>query len=107
MAFRKWVYVVLSKKERILVDRLRKSGRTINEDRMHAHFRLTIRPLTTIGTECGHPVSGFDDEAFSSVRELEFNSPSRGIMITPIIVDETLAKVPADSSRYRSKDRTV
>jgi hypothetical protein len=99
--------MALRDRERILIERLKQAGRAINDDRLNAPFRLTIWPLTTVGTDWRFPVSGFDVEAFSLVKTSDFSSPIRGVMINPIIMDETLAKVPADSFRYDTRDRTI
>ena len=97
----------MSERERTLIERFKISGRGINEDRLSAPFRLTIWPLTTVGTDWSFPVSGFDVEAWSLVKTSGYASPIKGIMINPIIMDGALAKVPADSFRYDTRDATA
>jgi hypothetical protein len=99
--------MVFSKREQILIDRFKKSGRVVNEQRLNAPFRLTVRPLTTVGTAWGYPFSAFDDEAFSLVKESKFDSAIKGIMVTPIIMDEAIAKAPVDSLRYKANEKTI
>jgi hypothetical protein len=59
--------VLLSKKEQRLIDRLKASGRAINDVQLNASFRFIVRPFTTVGIMSVNLASWLEDEIFSTI----------------------------------------
>jgi hypothetical protein len=99
--------VLFSKKEQKLIDRLKASGRAINEVQLNAPFRFIVRPFTTVGIESANLASWFEDEIFATITDLEFESPITGIAIFPTIFNSEISHPPDDYLTYKKNEKSV
>jgi hypothetical protein len=99
--------MLFSKKEQKLIDRLKASGRVINDVQLNAPFRFIVRPFTTVGIESVNLGSWFEDEIFSTIRDLKFESPIAGIAIFPTIFDREISHPPDDYLTYKKNEKSV
>jgi hypothetical protein len=98
---------VLSKKEQKIIDRLKASGYVGNNVQRDAPFQFLVRPFTTVGIESLNLASWFEDDIFSAIRDLKFESPITGIAIFPTIFDNAIASAPKDYLMYKRKEMSV
>jgi hypothetical protein len=96
-----------SKREQKIIDRLKGSGRTLDVVQDDALFKFTVRFFTTVGIESRDLARWFEDEIFSAIRDLPFESPITGIAIFPTIFDSAIASAPKDYLTYKKKERSV
>lgn len=99
--------MLLSKKEQKLIDRLKASGRAINDAQLNARFMFIVRPFTTVGVMSVNLASWLEDEIFSTIKDLEFESPITGIAIFPTIFDGEISDPPADYLTYKKSEKSV
>jgi hypothetical protein len=99
--------VKFNKREQALIDRFRASGLDLNHEKGNAAFRFMVRPLTTVGIDMGNLALWFEDEAYPMVHALKFNSNIRMLMVSPTIMDGSIAKIPADHLKYRTGEKSV
>jgi hypothetical protein len=96
-----------SKKEQKLIDRLRGSGQAIHDAQLSARLKFIVRPFTTVGVETRPLASWFEDEIFSAINGLVFESRIEGIAIFPTIFDRNIANPPADYIKYKQAEKSV
>jgi hypothetical protein len=96
-----------SRREQRILDRLKGSGRILNVVQDDALFKFTVRFFTTVGIESLDLARWFEDEIFSAIRELSFESPITGIAIFPTVFDTAIASAPKDYLTYRKKEGSV
>jgi hypothetical protein len=96
-----------SNREQRILDRLKGSGRILNVVQDDALFKFTVRFFTTVGIESLDLARWFEDEIFSAIRELSFESPITGIAIFPTIFDSAIASAPKDYLTYKKKEGSV
>ncbi len=99
--------MAFNKRESALIERYKKSGRTINRERLDAAFHFLVRPLATIGADTGKYALWFEDEVVAAIKGTKFGSPVSCIMISPIVIDETMSARPPDSLRFKRSENAV
>jgi hypothetical protein len=96
-----------SKKEQKLIDRFRASGHVGINVQRDAPFKFLVRPFTTVGVDSLDLASWFENDIFSSIKSLIFESPITGIVIFPTIFDEGVGAAPEDYVKYNRNERSV
>jgi hypothetical protein len=97
----------LSKKDQEIMNRLVASGYAINDVQLHAPFRFLVRPFKTTGVEVGRLAAWFEEEVFSDIKNIDFQSPIAGIAIFPTIFDNAIAPTPKDYVKYKRSEKSV
>jgi hypothetical protein len=99
--------VRFNKLEQALIERFTASGRNLRHETLNTAFRFMVRQLTTVGVDTGNLTNWFEDEAFPMVTAQEFDSKIRMLMVSPTIMDGSIAKIPSDHLKFRAGERTV
>lgn len=98
---------MFSKEEQELIDRLKASGRTLNEEKLNAPFKLMVRPLTTVGVSSLKVMSWLEDEVFAAAKDMKIQSGITAIVINPTIFDGVAAESPKDGIKFNKNDRSL
>jgi hypothetical protein len=96
-----------NKREQKIIDRLKQSGHPLKSVQDDALFKLTVRFFTTAGIESRDLARWFEEEIFSTIEDLSFESPITGIAIFPTIFDDAIAPAPNDYVTYKRKEKSV
>jgi hypothetical protein len=96
-----------SKRDQKIIDRLKASGYVGRNIQRDALFKFLVRPFTTVGVDSLDLASKLENEIFSAIRELSFESPITGIAIFPTIFDSAIAPLPKDYLTYKTKEKSV
>ena len=96
-----------SKRDQKVMDRLSASGYVGRSVQQDAGFKFLVRPFTTVGTESLDLATWFENEIFSAIEDLSFESPITGIAIFPTIFDDAIAPAPNDYVTYKKKEKSV
>jgi hypothetical protein len=96
-----------NKREQKIIARLKESGHPLKGIQDDAPFKLTVRFFTTAGIESRDLAHWFEDEIFSAIVDLSFESPITGIAIFPTIFDDAIAPTPNDYVTYKKKEKSV
>jgi len=70
-------------------------------------FKLMVRPFTTVGVDTRYPFTLFEDELIGLTAGHVFGSPVRRVVVTPAIIDPTVAVPPKDYSKFNRKEGSV
>jgi hypothetical protein len=99
--------MTLTKREKTLIERYKKSGRTVDQEKLDARFRFLVRPLATIGLDAGKFALWFEEEISKAIKEagLEFSISS--VVISPHIVDPTTSSRPSDGVVFKRSENAV
>jgi len=98
---------VFGKREQKIIDRLKASGHTLNVVQDDAPFKFTIRFFSTAGIESRDLARWFEDEMFSAIKDISFESPITGVAIFPTVFDSAIAPAPDDYMTYKRKEKSV
>ena len=96
-----------SKTDQKIIDRLKASGYVGNNVQRDAPLKFLVRPFTTVGVESLDLASWLENEIFSAINIVAFESPIIGIAIFPTIFDSAIASAPKDYLTYKKKERSV
>ena len=97
----------LTKREQILIDRLKKSGRPIEQAKIDAPFSVLVRPLATIGVDAGKFALWFEEEISTGIGSFKVGAPIKRIVISPHIIDPAVSALPPDSISFSRKENAV
>jgi hypothetical protein len=97
----------LSKRDQKTIDRLKASGRAVNDVQLDARLKFIVRPFTTVGIESRDIARWFEDAIFSAIKDLAFESHIKGIAIFPVIFDSAIASAPNEYLTYKKKEKSV
>jgi len=97
---------MLKKREKALVDKMRKAGLLADGEQLDASFRFMIRPFTTAGTDHIKIASWFEHEAFQLVKSQNFVSFANNVIVFPKILDPSIMIEP-DHLTYKKHERAV
>jgi hypothetical protein len=97
----------LNKRERLLIERFRRSGRTIDQEKLDAPFRFLVRPLSMVGLDAGKFALWFEEEIFSGIKKAELAFPIRSILISPQLIDESVSRRPLDAVRFKRRENAI
>ena len=98
---------MITKREQVLIERLKASGRKVHTEQFDSPLMFMVRPFTTVGVDVDQLASLFENETLSIIKTLNFESPIKGILVFPTIIDGTLAKVPTDYVKHKTREKTV
>lgn len=70
-------------------------------------FKLMVRPFTTVGVDTRYPFTLFEDELPSLIDPNTFSSFVRRVVVTPTIIDPSLAVPPKEYSKFNRKESSV
>lgn len=70
-------------------------------------FKLMVRPFTTVGVDTRYPFTLFEDELRRVIQGHIFDSQIRIIVVTPTIIDRTLAVPTKDYVKFNKKEGSV
>jgi hypothetical protein len=96
-----------SKRDQKIIDRLKASGYVGNNVQRDAPLKFLVRPFTTVGVESLDLASWLENEVFSEVNKVAFESNISGIAIFPTIFDQAIASAPKDYLTYKKKEMSV
>lgn len=99
--------MALTKREQVLLDRLKKSGRAIDRQKLDVPFSVLVRPLATVGVDAAKYALWFEEEISASVSRTGLILPISRIIISPHIIDETLSARPPDGVAFKRRENTV
>jgi hypothetical protein len=85
----------------------RLAGRETSSDRAQpgVAFKLMVRPFTTVGVDTRFPFTLFEDKLRLLIGDHTFDSRIRIVVITPTIIDATLAPPPQDYIKFKEEGR--
>jgi hypothetical protein len=98
---------VHSKRDRKIMDRLTASGYVGRNVQQDARFKFLVRPFTTVGTDSLDLATCFENEIYSVVKDLTFESKIWGVVIFPTIFDRDIGPAPKEYVRYRKSEGSV
>jgi hypothetical protein len=98
---------MFNKQEQREIDRLRKSGRVIENKQSGYPFRFTVRPFSTVDVPMGKMAIWFEEGVFSEFTNITFCSPISGVAVFPTIINPSIAPSPPDSVRFIKRDNSV
>jgi hypothetical protein len=96
-----------SKRDQKIIDRLKASGYVGNNVQRDVPLKFLVRPFTTVGVEFLDLASWLENEIFSEINGLSFESNITGIAIFPTIFDNAIASAPKDYLTYKKNERSV
>jgi|GraSoi2013_115cm_1033766.scaffolds.fasta_scaffold246527_1 hypothetical protein len=96
-----------SKRDQKIIDRLKASGYVGNNVQRNAPLKFLVRPFTTVGVESLDLASWLENEIFSAINRVAFESNITGIAIFPTIFDNAIASAPKDYLTYKKKEMSV
>jgi len=96
-----------SKRDQKNIDRLKASGYVGNNVQRDAPLKFLVRPFSTVGVESLDLASWLENEIFSAINGVAFESNITAIAIFPTIFDNAIAPTPKDYLTYRKKERSV
>jgi hypothetical protein len=96
-----------SKRDQKNIDRLKASGYVGNNVQRDAPLKFLVRPFSTVGVESLDLASWLENEIFSAISGVAFESNITAIAIFPTIFDNAIAPTPKDYLTYRKKERSV
>lgn len=99
--------MALTKREQILVERLKKSGHLIGREEVDAPFQVLIRPLATVGLDTGKFALWFEEEISTAIKEAELAIPVKHFIISPHVIDQTISTLPPDHVTFKRKENAV
>jgi hypothetical protein len=99
--------MALTKRERVLIERLKKSGRMSRREKVDAPFEVLVRPLATVGVGAGKFALWFEEEISTGVKAAGLTLPLKRIMISPHIIDLTIAAYPLDGVTFRRRENAI
>jgi hypothetical protein len=92
-----------SKRDQKIIDRLKASGYVGNNVQRDAPLKFLVRPFTTVGVESLDLASWLENEIFSAINRVAFESNITGIAIFPTIFDNAIASAPKDYLTYKKE----
>jgi len=96
-----------SKRDQKIIDRLKASGYVGNNVQRDAPLKFLVRPFSTVGVESLDLASWLENEIFSEINGVAFESNITWIAIFPTIFDNAIAPSPKDYLTYKKKERSV
>jgi hypothetical protein len=96
-----------SKTDQKIIDRLKASGYVGNNVQRDAPLKFLVRPFTTVGVESLDLASWLENEIFSAIDKVVFDSNITGIAIFPTIFDGVIVSAPKDYLTYKKKEMSV
>ena len=99
--------MALSKREQVLIERYKKSGRVVDQEKLDAPFGLLIRPLAMVGLDAGKFALWFEDEISALLKITGLTLPVRHIMISPHLIDQTVSQRPVEGIAFKQRESAV
>ena len=99
--------MALTKREQVLIERLKKSGRMIRREKVDAPFEVLVRPLATVGVDAGKFALWFEEEISAGIKATGLTLPLRRIAISPHVIDLTIAARPLDGVSFRRRENAI
>jgi hypothetical protein len=99
--------MAFTKREQILIERFKRSGRKIDQEKLDAPFGVLVRPLATVGVDAGKFALLFENEISVAIKRIGLTLPVRRVMISPHIIDETTARRPSGGVSFKSKENAI
>lgn len=96
-----------TKREQVLIERYKKSGGRIDQEKLDAPFGFLVRPLATVGLDSGKFALWFEEETSAAIKEAKLTFPIRRLMISPHIIDQTLSGRPSDGVVFKRNENAV
>jgi hypothetical protein len=99
--------MALTKREQVLIDRFKKSGRVLDQEKLNAPFGVLVRPLASVGIDSGKFALWFEEEISAGIKETGLTLPVRRIMISPHIINVEDAVIPSRGVTFRRKENAI
>jgi hypothetical protein len=99
--------MALTKREQVLIERFKRSGRAVDQKKLDAPFSILVRPLSAAGLDTGKFALWFENEMSNEFVSSDLKFPIKRIMISPHVLDETMAKRPADRVTFKRRENAV
>jgi len=99
--------MALSKRERVLIERYKRSGRVVDQEKLDAPFAILVRPLAMAGLDVGKFSLLFEDEISALVKIAGLTLPVRHIMISPHVIDQTVSQRPLEGVSFKRRQNAV
>lgn len=99
--------MAFTKREQVLIERLKRSGRVIGQEKIDAPFGVLVRPLATVGVDAGKFALWFEEEISAAIKGTGLTLPIKRIMISPHIIDQAVSARPPDGVAFKRKENAV
>lgn len=104
--------MAFTKREQILIERFKRSGRAIDQEKLDAPFGVLVRPLASVGLDAGKFALWFEEEIWAAIKRIGLTPPVRRVMISPHIIDPTTIEPvtsirPSDEVSFKRKENAI
>lgn len=99
--------MALTKREQVLIERLKRSGRAIDQEKRDAPYVVMVRPLAMVGLDVGKFALWFENEISVAIKRIGLTIPVSWVMISPHIIDPSMSVRPPDGVSFKRKDNEV
>lgn len=99
--------MALTKREQVLIERLKRSGRAIDQQKRDAPNVVLVRPLAMVGLDAGKFALWFENEISVAIKRIGLTIPVSWVMISPHIVDPSMSVRPSDGVSFKRKDNEI
>lgn len=96
-----------TKREQLLIERFKKSGGVVDQEKIDAPFGVLVRPLATVGLDAGKFALWFEEKITEAIKVTGLTLPIRRIMISPHIIDPTVAQRPPDNVAFKRRENSI
>ena len=99
--------MTFTKREQILIERFKRSGRVIDQEKLDAPFGVLVRPLAIVGLDTGKFALWFEEEISAAIKRTGLTLPVKRIMISPHILDQTMLARPPEGVVFKRRENAV
>lgn len=99
--------MALTKREQVLIERLKNSGRAIDREKRDAPYVVLVRPLAMVGLDAGKFALWFENEISVAIKRIGLALPVSWIMISPHIIDLTVSVRPSDGVSFKRNENAI